>query len=104
MGSSGRTVVAISAVGPPHAGRGLLRQAHVLQRSQPSHAHGVPRRIAFRFGGKPPGSLIHVAQDGTIEPSEPLGVDFVLNASFLSDADKIAILGGNLIKLLRITS
>ena len=32
----------------------------------------------------------------------PVGVDFVLNASFLSNADKEAILGGNLIKLLRI--
>jgi aminocarboxymuconate-semialdehyde decarboxylase len=34
----------------------------------------------------------------------PVGVDLVLNASFLSNADKEAILGGNLIKLLRITS
>lgn len=34
----------------------------------------------------------------------PVGVDFVLNASFLSNADKEAILGGNLIKLLRITT
>jgi hypothetical protein len=32
------------------------------------------------------------------------GIDFVLNAPFLSDADKEAILGGNLIKLLRIRS
>jgi aminocarboxymuconate-semialdehyde decarboxylase len=34
----------------------------------------------------------------------PVGVDLVLNASYLGDADKEAILGGNLIKLLRITS
>jgi len=33
------------------------------------------------------------------EPS----VDFVLNAAFLSDADKEAILGGNLSRLLKIT-
>ena len=32
----------------------------------------------------------------------PVGVDLVLNARFLSDADKEAILGGTLIKLLRI--
>ncbi len=62
---------------PPHAWRGLFRQAHVLQRPQPSHAHGVPPRIALRFGGKPQGSLIRVAQDGTIEPGEPLGADFI---------------------------
>jgi predicted TIM-barrel fold metal-dependent hydrolase len=34
----------------------------------------------------------------------PVGVDFVLNASFLSNADKEAILGGTLVKLLRITT
>jgi len=34
----------------------------------------------------------------------PVTVDLVLNASFLSNADKEAILGGNLLKLLRITS
>jgi aminocarboxymuconate-semialdehyde decarboxylase len=34
----------------------------------------------------------------------PVTVDLVLQAKFLSDADKIAILGGNLQKLLRITS
>jgi aminocarboxymuconate-semialdehyde decarboxylase len=34
----------------------------------------------------------------------PVGVDLVLNATFLSNADKEAILGGNLIKLLRIAS
>ena len=40
---------------------------------------------------------------GTDYPYDwPVGVDFVLNASFLSNADKEAILGGNLIKLLRI--
>jgi aminocarboxymuconate-semialdehyde decarboxylase len=32
----------------------------------------------------------------------PVTVDLVLNASFLSDADKIAILGGNLEKMLRV--
>jgi aminocarboxymuconate-semialdehyde decarboxylase len=42
---------------------------------------------------------------GTDYPFDwPVGVDFILNASFLSDADKEAILGGNLVKLLRITS
>ena len=34
----------------------------------------------------------------------PVGVDFILNTSFLSDADKEAILGGNLVRLLRIDS
>lgn len=34
----------------------------------------------------------------------PVGIDFVLNASFLTDAQKEAILGGNLIKLLRINT
>ena len=34
----------------------------------------------------------------------PVGIDFVLNASFLSDAEKEAILGGNLVKLLRINA
>ena len=33
----------------------------------------------------------------------PVTVDLVLNASFLSDAEKEAILGGNLMKLLRIS-
>jgi predicted TIM-barrel fold metal-dependent hydrolase len=33
-----------------------------------------------------------------------VGVDFILNASFLSNADKEAILGENLVKLLRITT
>jgi aminocarboxymuconate-semialdehyde decarboxylase len=33
----------------------------------------------------------------------PVGVDFILNAAFLTDADKEAILGGNLVRLLRIT-
>jgi aminocarboxymuconate-semialdehyde decarboxylase len=42
---------------------------------------------------------------GTDYPFDwPVGVDFILNASFLSDADKEAILGGNLIRLLRIDS
>ena len=34
----------------------------------------------------------------------PVTVDLVLNAKFLSDADKTAILSGNLMKLLRIES
>src|SRR5881628_1262230 len=34
----------------------------------------------------------------------PAGVDFILRASFLSDADKEAILGGTLVKLLRLGS
>jgi aminocarboxymuconate-semialdehyde decarboxylase len=42
---------------------------------------------------------------GTDYPFDwPVGVDFVLNAPFLSNADKEAILGGNLVKLLRITT
>src|SRR5262245_32310042 len=42
---------------------------------------------------------------GTDYPFDwPVGIDFVLSASFLSNADKEAILGGNAIKLLRITS
>jgi aminocarboxymuconate-semialdehyde decarboxylase len=41
---------------------------------------------------------------GTDYPFDwPVGIDFVLNASFLSNADKEAILGGNAIKLLRIS-
>ncbi|HUQ70539.1 MAG TPA: hypothetical protein VM165_13495 [Planctomycetaceae bacterium] len=40
---------------------------------------------------------------GTDNPLNwPVTVDLVLNATFLSNADKEAILGGNLIKLLRI--
>src|SRR3989442_5055495 len=42
---------------------------------------------------------------GTDYPFDwPIGIDFVLNAPFLSNADREAILGGNLIKLLRIAS
>ena len=37
---------------------------------------------------------------GTDYPFDwPVGIDFVLNAPFLSNADKEAILGGNAIKL-----
>jgi aminocarboxymuconate-semialdehyde decarboxylase len=42
---------------------------------------------------------------GTDNPLNwPVTVDLVLNAKFLSDADKEAILGGNLIRLLKITT
>jgi aminocarboxymuconate-semialdehyde decarboxylase len=42
---------------------------------------------------------------GTDYPFDwPVGIDFVLNAKFLSNADKEAILGGNLTKILRITT
>jgi len=42
---------------------------------------------------------------GTDYPFDwPVGIDFVLNAPFLGDAEKEAILGGNLIRLLRIVS
>jgi aminocarboxymuconate-semialdehyde decarboxylase len=42
---------------------------------------------------------------GTDYPFDwPVGIDFVLNAQFLTNADKEAILGGNLVKLLRINS
>jgi aminocarboxymuconate-semialdehyde decarboxylase len=34
----------------------------------------------------------------------PANVDLILKASFLSDADKEAILGGNLVKLLRLSA
>lgn len=34
----------------------------------------------------------------------PVGIDFILNAPFLSNADKEAMLGGNAMKMLRITS
>ena len=42
---------------------------------------------------------------GTDYPFDwPVGIDFVLNSKFLSNADKEAILGGTLLKTLRITS
>ena len=42
---------------------------------------------------------------GTDYPFDwPVGVDFVLNATSISNADKEAILGGNLVKLLRINA
>jgi aminocarboxymuconate-semialdehyde decarboxylase len=42
---------------------------------------------------------------GTDNPLNwPVTIDLVLNATWLSDADKAAILGGNLARLLRITS
>jgi aminocarboxymuconate-semialdehyde decarboxylase len=41
---------------------------------------------------------------GTDYPFDwPVGVDFILNAKFLGNAEKEAILGGTLVKLLRIT-
>ena len=40
---------------------------------------------------------------GTDYPFDwPVGVDFVLNARFLTNAQKEAILGGSLVKMLRI--
>jgi aminocarboxymuconate-semialdehyde decarboxylase len=42
---------------------------------------------------------------GTDYPFDwPVGIDFIINAAFLNNAEKEAILGGNLIKLLRIAS
>ena len=42
---------------------------------------------------------------GTDYPFDwPVGIDFVLNAPFLNNAEKEAILGGNLIRLLRIAA
>ena len=41
---------------------------------------------------------------GTDYPFDwPVGIDFVLKAPFLNDAEKEAIMGGNLVKLLHIT-
>src|SRR5215471_8588395 len=49
-------------------------------------------------------SVSHIVY-GTDYPYDwPVGVDFILNASFLKNTEKEAILGGNLIKLLRIAS
>jgi len=49
------------------------------------------------------GGIDHIMV-GTDYPFDwPVGIDFILNASFLNNAQKTAILGGNLIKLLRIT-
>jgi len=42
---------------------------------------------------------------GTDYPYEwPVGIDFILSASFLGDANKAAILGGNLMHPLRTAS
>jgi predicted TIM-barrel fold metal-dependent hydrolase len=42
---------------------------------------------------------------GTDYPYDwPVGIDFILKAPFLSNADKEAILGGNMMKALRIAS
>jgi len=42
---------------------------------------------------------------GTDYPFDwPVGIDFILNARMLSNAQKEAILGGNLVKLLRINT
>jgi aminocarboxymuconate-semialdehyde decarboxylase len=42
---------------------------------------------------------------GTDYPFDwPIGIDFILNAPFLSDGEKEAVLSGNMMKLLRITS
>jgi aminocarboxymuconate-semialdehyde decarboxylase len=42
---------------------------------------------------------------GTDYPFDwPVGIDFILNAKFLSNGDKEALLGGNAMKMLRITS
>jgi aminocarboxymuconate-semialdehyde decarboxylase len=43
----------------------------------------------------------HVVYGTDIPFNWPVTVDLVLNASFLSNADKEAILGGNLARLLR---
>ena len=42
---------------------------------------------------------------GTDYPFDwPVGIDFILNAASLNDAQREAILGGNLVKLLRINA
>ena len=42
---------------------------------------------------------------GTDYPYDwPVGIDFILNARFLNNAQKEAILGGSLVKLLRINA
>ena len=55
------------------------------------------RLLQSRFGA---GQIVY----GTDTPYKWLStVDLILRASFLKDAEKEAILGGNLMKLLRIT-
>jgi aminocarboxymuconate-semialdehyde decarboxylase len=61
------------------------------------HEEGL-RHLVAEYGV---GQLVY----GTDYPFDwPVGIDFVLNAKFLSNAEKEAILSGNLMKLLRIAS
>jgi len=39
-----------------------------------------------------------------VRPPWPAGVDFILNAKFLTDAEKATMLGGTLVTRLRIAS
>jgi predicted TIM-barrel fold metal-dependent hydrolase len=59
-------------------------------------AFNTPRHLVADVGV---GQLVY----GTDYPYDwPVGIDFILNAPFLSNADKEAVLGGNASRLLRI--
>jgi len=61
------------------------------------HEEGL-RHLAAEVGV---GQMVY----GTDYPFDwPVGIDFILNAKFLSNAEKEAMLGGNAMKMLRITS
>ena len=61
------------------------------------HAEGL-RHLVAEVGV---GQMVY----GTDYPFDwPVGIDFILNAPFLSSADKEAMVGGNAMKMLRITS
>jgi aminocarboxymuconate-semialdehyde decarboxylase len=77
-----------------HAGGYLKRE--LLVDTMIFHEEGLRHLVAEAGVGQ----IVY----GTDYPFDwPVGIDFVLNAPFLSNADKEAILGGNAAKLLRIT-
>ena len=84
-----------------------------LREQEASRASTCKSQIIDRHDGVLGRGLRHLVAEvgvsqivyGTDVPFNwPVTVDLVLNATFLSNADKEAILGGNLMKLLRITS